>query len=146
MTTPEYKVVEWSGEPGLMVLAQEWADECGIEDYSPDAALNDILDMRQRGDCKLFALMLGEEIVGGLGITILDMFWSDDCYSAVRYCYVKPLHRPAALKLIAKARKWSMYMRCPKMLFCSNTLCKPTDKFLKALQFKEFETVYIRDI
>ena len=142
----EYKVAIWNGED-LMPLAKEWAKDCRIEDFAPEVALKDMLDMRERGDSEVFVLLGPEgEVVGGMGITILDMFYTEDFYSAVRYWYIRPEHRAMALKLLSQARRWSIEKGCTKLMVCSNRLCDPSDGFYKAYHFTEYETVYVRDL
>ena len=142
----EYKVTKWNGED-LMPLADQWARECGIDDYAPDVALSDSRAMSEGENSDVFVLVTPEgRVVGGMGIGVQDMFYTRDFYSGVRYWYIEPGYRSMALKLIAKARRWSIEKGCTKLMLCSNRLCSPSDKFLKALQFKEYETVYIRNV
>jgi hypothetical protein len=142
----EYEVTIWDGED-LMPLADQWAKDSRIDDFAPHVAERDMREMHERGDSEIFVLKDPEKnVVGAMGITILDMFYTEDFYSAVRYWYVLKEHRAMAFKLMAKARRWSLEKRCTKMMVCSNRLCDPSDKFYKTLQFTEYETVFIRDL
>ena len=146
MTTPEYKVVEWSGEPGLMVLAQEWVDECGIDNYSPDAAMKDALDTQNRMDCALFILTHNDKMVGGFSIHVNEMFYTDDLSAVVSYLYVTPKHRGAWLKLIVRARRWAVEMGCKELLISSNEKTVSTDKQWESAGYEKRETVYGRAV
>jgi GNAT superfamily N-acetyltransferase len=126
-------------------LAVKWAAEVD-NGYDIDKGLADLTELANRGDGEVFILTNGGRLVGALGITILDMFFTFDFYSAVRYWYVEPKSRYLARSLIAAAKKWSKENGCAKMLVCSNKLSLPADDFYEAIGFEEFERVYIGDL
>jgi len=143
----EYEVKKWDGKLDLMPLARQMAEESKIIDFAPEVAIEDMKSLHERGDSDLFVMFDPKgEVVGGMGIVMLDMFWTKDFYAAIRYWYVKPEHRAVALTLVGTARKWAIEKRCPVLLAASSELCVPSEKYLEALQFTKFETIYARNV
>ena len=147
MTTPEYKVVEWSGEPGLMVLADDMATECGIEDFSPGAFMEEALYAQRRMDNGIFVMIIDGEVVGGIIMSMISPAWTRDYYASARFMYIRPEHGGAIYHLISAMRKWSLEKRCTVIQVCSNVRCrKDIGPFLKKKKFKKEEIVYTRDV
>ena len=135
----------WDGQTDLRPLAEAWAKEC-YKDADIEQGMKDLISLRECVNSDVFVMKNGEEIVGVMGIAILDMFFTEDSYSAVRYWYVLPKWRDHAMYLVRFAQKWSKKMACTKMMICSNKLSIPCDDFYIAMGFKKFETVYIGDL
>ena len=135
----------WDGQTDLRPLAEAWSKECNL-DLDIEQGMRDLTDLSESTNSDVFVMKNGDEIVGAMGITVLDMFFTKDCYSAVRYWYILPKWRSYANHLVAYAQKWSREMACTKIMLCSNKLSLPCDDFYKAMGFKEFETVYIGDL
>ena len=135
----------WDGQTDLRHLVEawskEWQGECDIEQ-----GMRDLTYLKETDNAEVFVMKTGDEIVGALGITVLDIFFTKDCYSAVRYWYVLPQWRSHAMHLVRHASKWSKEMACEKIMLCSNKLSLPCDDFYKAMGFREYETVYIGDL
>ena len=135
----------WNGQTDLRPLAEAWAKECGV-DADIEQGMRDLLNLPA-----VFVLNIDmddgtKRLVGAMGIAILDMFFTQDTYSAVRYWYVLPKYRSKAQSLISYACQWSKEMACTKMMICENKLSVPCADFYKAMGFEEFETVYIGDL
>jgi hypothetical protein len=139
----------WDGQTDLRPLAESWLDECP-GDYDIEKGLRDLQDMNELSNSDVFILkndiVVDGIIYGAMGITVLDMFFTKEIYSAVRYWYILPNYRYLAPELIAFAEKWSKEMGCTKMMICSNKLSLPCDDFYKKIGYREFETVYIGDL
>lgn len=135
----------WNGQIDLRYLAEEWAKEWS-GDYDIEQGMRDLLDLRESVNSDVFILRDGVDIVGAMGIQILDMFFTKDCYSAVRYWYVLPEFRSKAKDLINYARQWSKEMACEKMMIGENKLSVPCKDFYKSMGFTEYETIFIGDI
>lgn len=141
----------WNGQTDLRPLAEEWAKEWSGE-YDVEQGMRDLTSMGEcvNSDVLVDIVLTGEvpekTVVGAMGIQILDMFFTKDAYSAVRYWYILPNYRFEAKNFINYARKWSQKMACTKMMVCENKLSVPCGNFYKAMGFKEFETVYIGDL
>ena len=138
----------WDGQTDLRPLAEEWAKEWHGE-YDIEQGMRDLTSMRECVNSDvlvLYELAGRDNIVGAMGIQILDMFFTKDAYSAVRYWYILPEFRYMAKDFINFARRWSQNMACAKMMVCENKLSVPCGDFYKAMGFKEFETVYIGDL
>jgi len=140
----------WNGQTDLRPLAEAWAKEWSGE-YDIEQGMRDLVSMRECVNSDVLVLNIDmddgtKKLVGVMGIQILDMFFTKDAYSAVRYCYILPDFRYKAQSLINFARKWSKDMVCTKMMICENKLSVPCGDFYKAMGFEEFETVYIGDL
>ena len=135
----------WNGQTDLRSLAEAWAEECS-GDYDIEQGMRDLTSLRECVNSDVFVLKHEGEIVGAMGIQILDMFFTKEAYSAVRYWYILPSYRYIAKDLIRYAQNWSREMACTKMMICANRLCHPADEFYLAMGFREFETVYIGDV
>ena len=140
----------WDGQSDLRPLAESWAKEWSGE-YDIEQGMRDLTSMRECVNSDVITLStfgsdIPTQVVGAMGIQILDMFFTKDAYSAVRYWYILPDFRYMAKDLINFARKWSQGMACTKMMVCSNKLSVPCDGFYKAIGFREFETVWIGDL
>ena len=135
----------WNGQTDLRPLAEEWAKEWSGE-YDIEQGMRDLTSMRECVNSDVFVLSHDGVTGGAMGIQILDMFFTKDAYSAVRYWYVLPDFRSLASQLIIYACKWSRDMACTKMMICENKLSIPCGDFYKAMGFEEFETVYIGDL
>jgi hypothetical protein len=135
----------WDGQTDLRPLAESWLKECP-GDYDIEKGLDDLCDLSGMANSELFILIDEKHPVGAMGITILDMFFTKESYSAVRYWYILPNFRYRAPELIAFAETWSKEMGCTKMMICSNKLSLPCDDFYKKIGYREFETVYIGDL
>ena len=135
----------WDGQTDLRPLAEAWAKEC-TGDYDIEQGMRDLTSLRECVNSDVLVLKEQGEVVGAMGIQILDMFFTKDCYSAVRYWFILPEFRFMAQRLIAYAQKWSREIACAKMMICSNKLSLPCDDFYKSMGFEEFETVYIGDV
>jgi len=135
----------WDGTTDLRPLVESWASEwqgdCDIEQ-----GIRDLTCMREGEDSDVLILSVEDNIVGAMGIQVMDMSFTKDAYSAVRYWYVFPRCRVLAKNLINHARKWSQERACTKMMICENKLSVPCADFYKAMGFREFETVYIGDL
>lgn len=142
----------WNGQSDLRPLAEAWAKEIG-GDFDIEQGMRDLTSMRVCVNSDVLVLNVTSnweenerKIVGAMGIQILDMFFTKDAYSAVRYWYILPEYRYEAKSLINFARKWSKEMACTKMMVCENKLSVPCGDFYKAMGFEEFETIYIGDV
>jgi hypothetical protein len=135
----------WDGKTDLRPLAESWLKECP-GDYDVEKGLKDLHDMMELPNSDVFVFIVDSNVVGAMGITVLDMFFSKESYSAVRYWYILPEYRCSATSLIAFAERWSKKMGCTKMMICSNKLSLPCDDFYKKIGYREFETVYIGDL
>ena len=145
----------WDGQTDLRPLAEAWASECKGE-IDIEQGIRDLTCLKESDNSDVFVLRhiftperdgcVGHHVVGAMGITILDMFFTKDTYSAVRYWYVLPKYRSKAQSLISYACQWSKEMACTKMMICENKLSVPCADFYKAMGFEEFETVYIGDL
>lgn len=134
----------WDGQSDLKPLAEAWAKEWSGE-YDIEQGMRDLISMKECVNSDVFVLM-ADRPVGAMGIQILDMFFTQDAYSAVRYWYIKPGFRYLAKDLVNYARKWSKEMACTKMMVCENKLSVSCGDFYKAMGFEEFEIVYIGDL
>ena len=135
----------WDGQTDLRPLAEAWNKEVN-GDFDIEQGMRDMTFLSEDINSEVFVLTHDDMIEGTMGITILDMFFTQDCYSAVRYWYVLPEYRSHALRLVNVARKWSRDMACTKMMICENRLSVPCADFYKTLGFTAFETVYIGDL
>lgn len=141
----------WDGQSDLRHLAEAWAEEWQGE-FDIEQGLRDLTSMREcvNSDILIDTVITGKiptkTIVGAMGIQVLDMFFTKDAYSAVRYWYYLPNYRSYAREMINYAHKWSTKMNCTKMMICDNRLSVSCSGFLKAMKFTEFETVYIGDL
>lgn len=135
----------WNGQTDLRPLAESWAKEWSGE-YDIEQGMCDLTCLRESADSDVLIMYDGVSIVGAMGIQVLDMFFTKDAYSAVRYWYVLPEFKSKAKDLINYARKWSRDMVCTKMMICENKLSVPCANFYKSMGFREFETVYIGDL
>ena len=141
----------WNGQTDLRPLAEAWAKEWSGE-YDIEQGMRDLTCLSESTNSDVFVdvILSGvvpeKKIVGAMGITVLDMFFTKDCYSAVRYWYLLPDFRSEARNFVRYARKWSREMACEKMMICENKLSVPCAGFYKAMGFEEFETVYIGDV
>ena len=136
----------WDGQTDLRPLAEAWSSECSL-DLDIEQGMRDLTDLKESDNSDVFVLKNGDDIVGAMGITVLDMFFTKDCYSAVRYWYILPKYRSQARSfLMNSAQLWSRKMACTKMMICENKLSVPCADFYKAMGFEEFETVYIGDL
>jgi len=135
----------WDGQTDLRPLAEQWAKECP-GDYDIEQGMRDLTDLSESLNSDVFVIKREGIVVGAMGITVLDMFFTKDSYSAVRYWYIFSEFRYMAKDLVKFARKWSKDMACTKMLICSNRLSLPCDDFYLAMGFREYETVYIGDL
>ena len=140
----------WNGTTDLRPLAESWATEwkgdCDIEQ-----GIRDLTLMKEDPNSDVLVLNIDmdddtKKLIGVMGIQVLDMFFTQDCYSAVRYWYILPKYRYNADNLIRHARKWSQEKACTKMMICENKLSVPCADFYKAMGFREFETVFIGDL
>ena len=145
----------WDGQTDLRPLAEAWASECEGE-IDIEQGMRDLTSLKECVNSDVFVMknsippnaseLPQDKVVGAMGITVLDMFFTKDCYSAVRYWYILPDYRYFAKDLIHLARGWSKEMACTKMMICENKLSVPCADFYKAMGFEEFETVYIGDL
>ena len=140
----------WDGQTDLRPLAEAWAKEWSGE-YDIEQGMRDLISMKECVNSDVLVLNIDQDdgakkLVGAMGIQVLDMFFTSDSYSAVRYWYILPKFRYKAQTLIASARQWSKDMACTKMMICENNLSIPCREFHKAMGFGEFETVYIGDL
>ena len=135
----------WNGTTDLRPLAESWATEwkgdCDIEQ-----GIRDLTLMKEDPNSDVLIMKNGDDVVGVVGIQVLDMFFTQDSYSAVRYWYVLPKWRNAAMFLVCYAEEWSKEKACTKMMICENKLSVPCADFYKAMGFREFETVFIGDL
>jgi GNAT superfamily N-acetyltransferase len=143
------EITEYNGE-NITPLAKAWVSECSLGEFDLPTAVNDIVAMHEGRNSEVFILKYNGRIVGGLGIGILDMFFTKDSWSAVRYWYIEPDYRFLARQLINRAEKWSLDKGCTKIMVCSNRMCHPgenaPDEFYLKMGFRQFETVYVGDL
>lgn len=136
----------WNGQTDLRPLAEEWATEWQ-GDYDIEQGIRDLTFLSEGEHSDVIVLINSNlKVVGAMGIQVLDMFFTKESYSAVRYWYILPEYRSIAKSLVNYARKWSQEMACEKMMICENKLSVPCADFYKAMGFREFETVYIGDL
>jgi GNAT superfamily N-acetyltransferase len=135
-------IEQWDGQRDLRPLVEQWVKECVPGDYDIDKCLQDVKDLNDAGAVLL--LVEDGEVVGGLALSVLDMFFSDKTYAAVRYWYILPRYRSLAKRLIRGAKEWAK--DCDYLLICSSRLCHPAKDFYELMGFTEFETVYIGEI
>ena len=135
----------WDGQSDLRPLAESWAEEWQGE-YDIEQGMRDLTCLKEGENSEVFVLIDDDNIVGAMGIIILDMFFTKDDYSAVRYWFILPEYRYLAKGLINFARKWSSDNACKKIMVCENESSVSCAEFYKIMGFKKFETVYIGDL
>ncbi len=138
----------WNGQTDLRPLAEAWAEEWQGE-YDIEQGMRDLTSISEgeySGVLVLYELAGRDKVVGAMGIQVMNMFFTKDSYSAVRYWYILPEFRYMAKDFVSFARRWSQNMGCAKMMICDNRLSVSCSSFLKAVGFEEFETVYIGDL
>lgn len=137
-------IEEWDGKLDLRPLVEQWVSELP-GDYDIDKCMRDLKDLNESENSAVLLLMEGKP-VGGLAISVLDMFFTQETYAAVRYWYILPRYRSKAKFLIQRAMIWALAQDCQKIMVCSSKLSHPAENFYKLMGFTEFETVYIGDV
>jgi hypothetical protein len=142
----------WNGQSDLRPLAEEWAKEI-VDECDIDKGMKDLVDMKEGPESDVFVLRHEDEVVGAMGIQVLNMFFTKEDYSAVRYWYILPKCRYMATCLVNYAKKWSVIHGCTKILMGSNkngTQDSPTsktiDKFYEALGMQVHDIIYQGDL
>ena len=135
----------WDGQLDLRPLVEQWVSEIP-GDYDIDKCMEDVRKLNESKGSAVLVLMVDGKPVGGLAITILDMFFTQESYAAVRYWYLLPRHRWMAKTLITAAKQWASGKGCDKIMVCSSKLSHPAKDFYTSMGFTEFETVYIGDV
>lgn len=134
----------WDGKLDLEPLASAWSQE--VPGYSIEKGLSDLALMRDEPHSDVLVLMWQGLPVGGMGIQVLDMFFTSESYAAVRYWYILPKFRSLAKQFVSAAKHWARGKGCEKLLVCSSGLCRASDDFWKLMDFGYFETVYVGDV
>ena len=137
-------IEEWDGQLDLRPLVEQWVSELP-GDYDIDKCMKDVEGLNKEENSAVLVLMDGSP-VGGLAISVLDMFFTQKTYAAVRYWYILPRYRSKAKSLIQRAMIWALAQGCHKIMVCSSTLSHPAKDFYALMGFTEFETVYIGDV
>lgn len=138
-------IEEWDGQLDLRPLVEQWVSELPPGDYDIDKCVKDVEDLNNQENSAVLLLMDGKP-VGGLAISVLDMFFTQEYYAAVRYWYLLPRYRSKAKYLIQRAMIWALAHDCHKIMVCSNKLSHCSKDFYTLIGFTEFETVYIGDV
>ena len=135
----------WDGQTDLRPLAEAWVAECVSGDYDIDKGMRDLQNLFKCEDSDVFVLK-SYQVIGAMGIQIVDTPYEDVKYSAVRYWYVLPEFRFMAKMLVDYARKWSLDKGCSKILMSNSTRTIDASAFYKAIGLREHETIFIGDL
>ncbi len=135
----------WDGQLDLRPLVEQWVSELP-GDYDIDKCVEDVKDLNDSENTAVFVLTSKGKPVGGLAISVLDMFFTQEPYAAVRYWYIMPRYRSKAKSLILAAKGFASGAGCHKLMVCSSKLSHPAEDFYTLMGFTEFETVYIGDV
>lgn len=135
----------WDGKLDLRPLVEQWVSELP-GDYDIDKCMDDVRELRELPNSVVLVLMDKDKVVGGLAISVLDIFFTQESYAAVRYWYILPRYRSKAKSLIRTAMTWAKANGCQKIMVCESKLSHPAKDFYTLMGFTEFETVYIGDI
>lgn len=135
----------WDGQLDLRPLVEQWVSELP-GDYDIDKCIADVKELSNTPGSAVLVLIEDDKVAGGLAISNLDVFFSNDFHAAVRYWYILPRYRSKAKSLILAARDWALKCGCQKIMVCSSKLSHPARDFYTLMGFEEFETVYIGDV
>ena len=148
------KVYQGNVEP-LRPIALKWQAECNSENLGIDINIETHLDdlqmlvSRERSD--LLVLIDGNEVIGYMGIAVIDSPVGEQVMANEHYWYVVPEKRGiASVRLFKAAELWAQVHRCSHILMNASYLASDLhDKVCRLYErfgMEPFETTYIKKV
>lgn len=140
----------------LKPVALQWKETCngkrfGIE-LIPERHFSDLAGLIERDDADLFLLINDkEEVVGYMGITCFISPLGNQKIAQEHYWYVSGKSRGRGTMLLIRAvKKWAKEKDCTHFIMNASNLASNMHnrlcRFYERMNFKLFETAYIKEI
>lgn len=139
----------------LRPLAEKWRAECNGDtlgiDIDIDTHLKDLQRLMASPASELLVLVKGEDILGYMGLTIIDSPIGKQMMVNEHYWFVDPKKRRlSALKFLPVVERFARDAGCSHLLMNASTLASDlhdrTCRLYEKFGMKKFETTYIKKV